>query len=105
MARLPIASAKVRGFQGSDLASASRWPRRQALLRLGAVTGGREYAPVDISERTLREVHMPAFEAAVRGRRRVGHAGVYRSRGHPDDAHKELHRGWLRRGWASTALS
>jgi beta-glucosidase len=29
------------------------------------VAAGREYAPVDISERTLREVHLPAFAAAV----------------------------------------
>ena len=29
------------------------------------MTAGREYASVDISERTLREVHLPAFAAAV----------------------------------------
>ena len=48
------------------------WPRP---IRLAAVakhfcayapvTAGREYASVDISERTLREVHLPPFAAAV----------------------------------------
>ena len=31
----------------------------------GAVTAGREYASVDISDRTVREVHEPPFAAAV----------------------------------------
>ena len=31
----------------------------------GPVTAGREYASVDISERTVREVHLPPFAAAV----------------------------------------
>jgi beta-glucosidase-like glycosyl hydrolase len=30
----------------------------------GAVTAGREYASVDLSERTLREVYLPPFSAA-----------------------------------------
>ena len=34
---------------------------RQTLLRLRMRDGGRDYASVDISERTLHEVHMPAF--------------------------------------------
>jgi beta-glucosidase len=61
-----IARAKVRGFQGSDLSS----PQSVAacakhFCAYGPVTAGREYASVDISERTLREVHLPAFEASV----------------------------------------
>jgi beta-glucosidase len=38
---------------------------REAFLRVWARDGGREYATVDISERTLREVHLPPFIAAV----------------------------------------
>ena len=34
-------------------------------LRLCTGLAGREYASVDISERTLREVHVPPFDAAV----------------------------------------
>jgi beta-glucosidase len=62
-----IARAKVRGFQGNDLASAdSVAATAKHFVAYGPVTAGRDYASVDISERTLREVHMPAFEAAVR---------------------------------------
>lgn len=62
-----MARAKVRGFQTADLAG------RRAIAATakhfaayGAVTGGRDYAAVDISERTLHEVYLPAFEAAVK---------------------------------------
>jgi beta-glucosidase len=61
-----IAEAKVHGFQGVDLAA----PQALAAVAkhycaYGAVTAGREYASVDISERTVREVYLPAFAAAV----------------------------------------
>src|SRR6202167_2401642 len=61
-----IAEAKVRGFQGANLAA----PGALAAVAnhscaYGAVTAGRDYASVDISERTLREVYMPPFAAAV----------------------------------------
>jgi beta-glucosidase len=62
-----IARAKVRGFQGSGLESAdSVAATAKHFCAYGPVTGGRDYASVDISERTLREVHLPAFAAAVR---------------------------------------
>ncbi len=60
------------------------------------MTAGRDYASVDISERTLREVHMPPFAAAVT----CGVAGVMPAftdlAGVPMTANKELLRGWLR---------
>ena len=39
--------------------------RAKHFCAYGPVTAGRDYASVDISERTLREVHLPAFVAAV----------------------------------------
>jgi beta-glucosidase len=61
-----IAEAKVRGFQGSDLASNDSLAAvAKHFCAYGPVTAGREYASVDISERTLREVHLPPFAAAV----------------------------------------
>jgi beta-glucosidase len=61
-----IARAKVRGFQGADLASEEAVAAcAKHFCAYGSVTAGREYASVDISERTLREVHLPAFVAAV----------------------------------------
>jgi len=61
-----LARAKVRGFQGNDLAAADTLAAvAKHYCAYGPVTAGREYASVDISERTLLEVHLPSFAAAV----------------------------------------
>jgi beta-glucosidase len=61
-----FAHAKVRGFQGSDLTAAdSVGATAKHLAAYGAVTAGREYAAVDISERSLHEIYLPPFRAAV----------------------------------------
>ena len=61
-----IATAKIRGFQGPDLAAPDSIAAvAKHYCAYGPVTAGREYASVDISERTLREVHLPPFAAAV----------------------------------------
>jgi len=61
-----FAQAKVRGFQGASLASSEALAAcAKHFCAYGPVTAGREYATVDISERTLREVHLPPFVAAV----------------------------------------
>jgi beta-glucosidase len=61
-----FAEAKVRGFQqgfsGPDALAATA----KHLGAYGAVTAGREYNSVDISARSLHEIHLPAFAAAVR---------------------------------------
>lgn len=92
-----IARAKVRGFQGTDLASAeSVAATAKHFCAYGPVTGGRDYASVDISERTLREVHLPAFAAAVH----EGAAAIMPAftdlAGIPMTAHKALLRDYLR---------
>jgi beta-glucosidase len=61
-----IARAKVLGFQGRDLSAPDSIAAvAKHFVAYGPVTAGREYASVDISERTLREVHLPPFVAAV----------------------------------------
>lgn len=92
-----IAQAKVRGFQGTDLAAADAMAAcAKHFVAYGVVAAGREYAEVDISERTLREVHLPAFAAAVR----AGVATLMPSftdlDGMPMTAHVPLLRDWLR---------
>jgi beta-glucosidase len=92
-----IARAKVRGFQGADLAHPeSVAATAKHFCAYGPVAGGRDYAPVDISERTLREVHLPAFEAAVC----AGAAAIMPAftdlAGIPMTAHKALLRDYLR---------
>jgi len=92
-----IAAAKVRGFQGDDLSKADALAAcAKHYCAYGPVTAGREYASVDISERTVLEVHLPPFASAV-------HAGVAAVMpaftdlaGVPMTANTAMLRGWLR---------
>jgi beta-glucosidase len=61
-----IAKARVNGFQGADysapekvLACAKHW------VAYGAAEAGRDYNTTDVSERTLREIYLPPFKAAL----------------------------------------
>jgi beta-glucosidase len=92
-----LARAKVRGFQGQDVASgAALGAVAKHYCAYGPVQAGREYASVDISERTVREVHLPAFAAAVDS----GVAAVMPAftdlAGMPMTAHRQMLQGWLR---------
>lgn len=93
-----LAEAKIRGFQGDDLAAADSVAAvAKHFCAYGAVTAGREYASVDVSDRALLEVHLPPFETAVR----CGVAAVMPAftdlAGIPMTAHTGMLRGRLRR--------
>ena len=61
-----FAAARVRGFQGDDLTAAdSLLATPKHFAAYGAVAAGMEYAQVDISPQTLRDVHLPPFKAAL----------------------------------------
>jgi beta-glucosidase len=92
-----FAVAKVRGFQGDNLdAEDSLAAVAKHYCAYGPVTAGREYAAVDVSERSLLEVHLPPFAAAVA----AGVAAVMPAftdlAGVPLTMHTTLLRGWLR---------
>jgi len=95
-----FAEAKVRGFQQGDLSQgAALAATAKHFAGYGAVNAGRDYASVDISARTLEEVHFPPFAAAV-------HAGVAAIMpafidlaGEPLTAHRGMLDGILRRRW------
>ena len=60
-----MARARVRGFQAGDLASGRRLvscPKHY--VAYGAAEAGKDYNTVDISERTLRDIFLPPFQAA-----------------------------------------
>ncbi|MFH0813184.1 MAG: glycoside hydrolase family 3 N-terminal domain-containing protein [Pseudomonadota bacterium] len=60
-----MAAAWVRGFQG-DLSSPQQiLSCAKHFVAYGAAEGGRDYDTVDLSERTLREIYLPPFKAAV----------------------------------------
>jgi beta-glucosidase len=95
-----IAEAKVRGFQGANLAASDALAAvAKHYCAYGAVTAGRDYASVDISLRTVREVHMPAFAAAVESGVAAVMPGFTDLAGIPMTANRELLRGWLRDRW------
>ena len=61
-----IAAARVRGFQGEDLASVDTVAAcAKHFAAYGFAEAGREYNTVEISENTLRNVVLPPFKAAV----------------------------------------
>lgn len=61
-----IARARVRGFQGKGFADAlSVMACVKHFAGYGAAQAGRDYNTTDLSERTLREVYLPPFQAAV----------------------------------------
>ncbi len=55
-----FAAAYVRGFQSGGLLACAKH-----FAAYGAAEGGRDYGTADMSERTLREVYLPPFKAAV----------------------------------------
>src|SRR5271156_609722 len=92
-----MAAAKTRGFQGRDLAARdSLAATAKHLCAYGAVTAGREYASADVSERTLQEIYLPPFAAAVA----AGVAAIMPAfidvAGAAMTANAKLLQGWLR---------
>lgn len=92
-----MAEAKVRGFQTADLsAHDSLAACAKHFCAYGPVMAGREYASVDISERTLHEVHLPPFEAAVAAGVATIMPAFTDLNGIPMTAHVPLLRDYLR---------
>jgi len=61
-----VAAARVRGFQGTNLASPDTLLACvKHFAAYGAVQAGRDYNTVDLSERTLREIYLPPYRAAI----------------------------------------
>ena len=93
-----MADAKVRGFQGDDLAAPIALAAvAKHYCAYGAATAGRDYASADISERTLREVYLPPFAAAVAAGVSAVMPAFNDLAGIPMTAHAALIKGWLRR--------
>jgi len=96
-----MAAARVRGFQGDDLTAPSTLlatPKHMAAY--GAAEGGRDYNTAEVSERTLWEVYLPPFEAAVRAGAGAVMAAFNDIGGTPAHASSWLLTDVLRRRWA-----
>lgn len=61
-----FARAMVEGFQGTDAAEEGKVAACvKHFAAYGAATAGRDYNNVELSERTLREDYLPAYQAAI----------------------------------------
>lgn len=95
-----LAAAMVEGFQGDDLARpGSIAACAKHFAGYGASESGKDYNTTDLTERQLRSVHLPPFQAAVR----AGVATLMTSfsdiDGIPATAHQRLLRTILRDEW------
>src|SRR5437868_11009859 len=95
-----MAAARVRGFQGKDpRAPDAVLATVKHFAAYGGAEGGRDYNTVDLSERTLREVYLPPYHAAID----AGAGSVMTSfnelGGNPSTASPWLMTTLLRREW------
>src|ERR1700735_3919696 len=92
-----MAAAKTRGFQGPNLAAQdSVAATAKHLCAYGAVMAGRKYASAEVSERTLHEIYLPPFAAAVAAGAAAIMPGFIDVSGAPMTANAKLLQGWLR---------
>jgi len=100
-----MAAARVRGFQGADpRAPDAVLATVKHFAAYGGAEGGRDYNTVDLSERTLREVYLPPYQAALK----AGAGSVMTSfneiGGIPSTASPWLMTTLLRREWGFRGL-
>ena len=95
-----FAAARVRGFQGEDLAAAdSLLATPKHFAAYGAVAAGMEYAQVDIAPQTLHDVHLPPFKAALAAGARALMSAFNDINGVPASANRWLLTELLRGQW------
>lgn len=100
-----VAEAMVRGYQGIDLSANNTVMACVKHFALyGAAIAGRDYNPVDLSERTIIQDYLPPYKAAID----AGSASVMTSfnevNGIPAAANQWLVTDILRKQWGFTGL-
>ncbi|MGZ4839400.1 MAG: beta-glucosidase BglX, partial [Terriglobales bacterium] len=100
-----VAAARVRGFQGHDIAMPqSLIACAKHFAAYGAAEGGRDYNSADMSEPLLREVYLPPFHAAVQAGGATIMAAFEDLNGVPATANSQLLTGILRREWGFSGV-
>jgi len=100
-----MARAQVLGFQGENLSdplTLMACPKHY--VAYGAAEGGRDYNTADLSERTLREIYFPPFEAAVRAGAGSVMSAFNEISGIPASANEFTLRGILKGEWNFNGL-
>lgn len=100
-----FAEARVKGFQGARLTDADAMLAcAKHFAAYGAAEAGLDYNTVDISERTLREVYFPPFEAAFGAGARTAMAAFNELSGIPATGNAWLLEDVLRGEWKFDGL-
>ncbi len=100
-----MAAARVKGYQGKNLKDDNTiLACAKHFAGYGAVEGGKDYNTVDISERTLREIYLPPFKAAVDAGVGSLMSAFTEIGGVPSSANKLLLTQILRNEWHSDAF-
>lgn len=95
-----LARARVRGFQGPTVAADSTvMATAKHYVAYGAPRAGRDYNTVDVSKRSLHEIYLPPFYAALDAGARSVMPGFNEIAGVPMHAHDALIDGFLRDEW------
>src|SRR5881398_3381687 len=95
-----MAAARVRGFQGADpRAPDAVLATVKHFAAYGDAEGGRDYNTVDLSERTLREVYLPPYHAALDAGAATVMTSFNEIGGIPSTANPWLMTTLLRREW------
>ena len=95
-----LARARVKGIQGPALdADTTMMATAKHYVGYGAPQAGRDYHTVDFSERTLHDIYMPPFHAALDAGARSVMPGFNEIAGIPMHAHEGLIDGFLRGEW------
>ncbi len=95
-----IARARIRGFQGSDVADPHTLIAcAKHFVAYGAAEGGRDYNIAEITTRTLYDVHLPPFKASVEEDVGCIMGAFNEVDGIPMHAHHELNIDLLRGEW------
>ncbi|MEP6906027.1 MAG: glycoside hydrolase family 3 N-terminal domain-containing protein, partial [Gemmatimonadales bacterium] len=95
-----MAAARVRGFQGSSLRDPTTIAATvKHFAAYGAAEGGRDYNVADVPERTLRDVYLPPFQAAVCAGAQTLMAAFNEINGVPAHADRQLLTDILRSEW------
>src|SRR6266567_2923695 len=95
-----MAAARVRGFQGTDpRAPDAVLATVKHFAAYGGAEGGRDYNTVDLSERTLREIYLPPYRAALDAGAATVMTSFNEIGGIPSTANPWLMTTLLRREW------
>ncbi|MDQ3208815.1 MAG: glycoside hydrolase family 3 C-terminal domain-containing protein [Gemmatimonadota bacterium] len=95
-----MAAARVRGFQGTDLAAANTMlATAKHFAAYGGAEGGRDYNTVDLSPQTLHQTYLRPFQAAAAAGVGAVMPAFNEVNGVPMHANADLINGVLRGRW------